>query len=410
MSSVLHEVTETARRGEPCARLEATVPAGVLVCVRTSAPGDRVADIVALQSLFESLRRESARPAMRALGHDAGFRLEDTRAIALRVPPDVAAEPLHRWLARRLERDTPVAIVRAPGPLALAASIAGRQGYAPERTEYRTDADGRVRVEAFEVHVAEHCNLRCANCCNMSPFVERRFLEVEEIEEICARMRTGLSAAVVKIMGGEPLLHPRIADVIRALRASGVGDRVRLFTNGLRLRAMSDDFWDALDEMTISNYDSAPVRAPLLDLARQRSREHGFVLNIKDVHEFSQVLSPRFVADPSRTFAQCWLRHRCLIVRRGRFYMCTRAAYAPDFLAAVEHDPVPAGIEIVRDDDGVEIAAPDLAERLLRYLNRDRPLGACHYCRGGDGPVLPHHQLTRGDVAAGRMSRPPEAT
>ncbi|MEM7153279.1 MAG: radical SAM protein [Myxococcota bacterium] len=360
-----------------------------------------------LDAAFEQLRRQSAREAVRRLGRDEGYRLEDTAVFAVRVAPEADGDAIEAWLRRRLGSTCTLTVLRGPGPMTLAAGIRPRAGFSPDRQRYVRDEQGRVRVEAFEIHIAEHCNLRCANCCNMSPFVARHSLGVAEVEAICERMRSVLHADVIKIMGGEPLLHPEIVEIIGVLRRSGVADRVRLFTNGLRLKAMPDAFWPALDEMTISNYVSAPVRPALLELARQRSREHGFVLNIKEVQEFSQVLSPRFVDEETAatTFERCWLRHRCLIVRDGRFYMCTRAAYAPDFLARVEHEPVPAGVEVVRGDDGVDLESEDLAERLERYLNRSEPLGACHYCRGGDGPTLPHHQLTRDEVAAGRMSR-----
>src|SRR5262249_10637072 len=166
---------------------------------------------------------------------------------------------------------------------------------------------------------------------------------------------------------GEPLLHPEIASVIRVLRASGVGRRVRLFTNGLRLAAMPDEFWAALDELTISTYASAPVKPAILAIARERARPHDFVPNANPVDDFSQVLSPPYQPDPSATFQRCWLRNRCLVVRDRRFYMCTRPAYAGDFLARVAHEPPPEPLD--RSGDGISIDAPDLADALAAYLN-----------------------------------------
>lgn len=295
---------------------------------------------------------------------------------------------------------------RATGPLALAVAIAGRVGRAPERVRYALGVDGRVRVEAFELHVAEHCNLRCANCCNMSPLVGERMLSVADVEAFVARMATVLVADVVKIMGGEPLLHPELPAVLRVLRESGIGERVRLFTNGLLLSSMPDAFWDALDELTISNYRSAPVKPAVLAMARERAKRHDFVLNVKPVDEFSQVLSPRYEPDANRvaaTFDRCWLRHRCLVVRDRKFYMCTRAAYADDFLARVAHEPPHAPLD--RSSDGISLDEPDLAGVLETYLNRDQPLGACRYCFGGDGATEKHYQLTKSEVTAGVLSR-----
>jgi hypothetical protein len=140
--------------------------------------------------------------------------------------------------------------------------------------------------------------------------------------------------------------------------------------------------------------------------SRDRARRHDFVLNVKPVDEFTQVLSPRYQADDAatrRTFERCWLRHRRLVVRGTQFYTCTRAAYAADFLAHVAHEAPPVPLD--RSRDGLPLDTPDLAGALEVYLNRDEPLGACRYCFGGDGASEPHYQLTRAEVAAGVMSR-----
>ena len=336
---------------------------------------------------------------MRELGRDAGYRLEDLVEVAIAGDANVAA-----WLERRLGRRVEVVADRLTP--ALGAVFAARVGRAPQRPRYRRGDDGRVRVEAFEFHVTEHCNLRCANCCNMSPLVGERTLAIADFEPLVRQLASSVVADVVKIMGGEPLLHPDITSVVRVLRASGIGDRVRLFTNGLLLHAMSDAFWESLDELTISTYTSAPVKPAVLAMARERARRHDIVLNIKPVDEFSQVLSTSYERDDAKvaaTFQRCWLRHRCMVVRDRRFYTCTRAAYAGDFLTRVAHEPPPQPLD--RSGDGIAIDQPDFAAALEAYLARDEALAACRYCFGGDGATEPHYQLTRAEVANGVLSR-----
>jgi organic radical activating enzyme len=408
-------VIARARGGEASTSLDQGEPPGFVACVARAPDGD---PIDAMQALLVELRERSSRSSVRALGRDEGYRVEDIEVAVLAVPPDLDRHPgsarLAAWLKRRLAKHVEV-IVR-PGPIALAVGIAGRVGRAPERVRYARGADGRVRVEAFELHVAEHCNLRCANCCNMSPLVGEKLLSVDEVALFTRRMAQLLVADVVKIMGGEPLLHPDLPAVLRVLRESGIGDRVRLFTNGLLLPAMPEAFWEALDELTISSYTSAPVKPAVLAMVRERAKWHDFVLNVKPVDEFAQVLSPRYEGDDERaqrTYERCWLRHRCLVVRDRKFYMCTRAAYADDFLHRVAHEAPPApldrssdGIAIFPGDAGGElIDAPDLAAALEAYLNREQPLGACRYCFGGDGATEAHYQLTRAEITQGVLSR-----
>jgi hypothetical protein len=377
--------------------------AGLVAVVAGEATGD-LDD--RLEGTFDRLRRASSREALRARGADVGFRVEDLTALAVRIPRG-EAEAARRWLGRRTPREAALYTVVGPGPVVLAAAFAGRQGRSPMRERYAIGADGRMRVEAFELHVVEHCNLRCANCCNMSPLVAEETLTALQVGDLCAQMAAVLDVDVFKIMGGEPLMHPDIAGVLRAVRASGISPKVRLFTNGLLLASMKPEFWSGLDELTISSYSSAPAKPALLALARAQAKAHGFVLNIKEVGAFSQVLSPAFRSDRAeveRTFERCWLRHRCLVVRHERFFMCTRAAYAEDFLARAACEPVPPGYALDRERDGVPLAAPELPRRLVEYMNRAAPLAACHHCLGGDGALEPHHQLSKTDVAAGRLS------
>ncbi len=365
---------------------------------------------LALERLLAALRHASCRAQLSERGIDGAFRVEDL----IDVEATVAAEEVglaDRWLRRRLSRETAVRVCARKDDVSVSACLRAtfaRRGTLPTSQRKRYDRAGRgrrIQVEAFELHVVEHCNLRCAHCCNMSPYVEEHTLTVAAIEEMCRTMAAHLEVDVFKIMGGEPLLHPDITGALHAIRRSGISGTVRLFTNGLLLHRMGDDFWEALDELTISNSASAPVKPVVLQAARDKARSFGVVLNVKPVGEFSEVMRAERQgsdADVRRTYEGCWLRHRCLVVRGGRFFMCTRAAYATDFHHALLRDAYPEDRDRALGD-GVPLTTPDLGEALLAYLNRTEPLASCRFCHGGAGPVAPHAQLSRADVRAGRL-------
>ncbi len=387
-----------------------TSHAGVVIDVRHEgeslvvAAADPGAGDVALERLLAALRHASSHAELTARGVDGPFRVEDLLALTATVP---AAElgPAERWLRRRLARDTAVAV--EPGEGSRVVASFARRGARPtsQRARYER-VGGRIRVEAFELHVVEHCNLRCTACCNMSPYLAEHTLSVDAIAAMCQTMAAELDVDVFKIMGGEPLLHPQIAAVLRAVRASGISQTVRLFTNGLLLHTMTDEFWAALDELTISNYTSAPVKPELLAAAQAKARAFDVVLNVKPVTEFSEVMRGEREADPAqlqRTYEGCWLRHRCLVVRRGKFYMCTRAAYADEFHRDLLHGAHPDDRAAALAGDGVPLSTPELGEALLAYLNRSQPLNSCHFCHGGAGPLAAHTQLAKADVRAGRL-------
>ncbi len=360
----------------------------------------------ALEQLVAALRSVSSRERLAPRGFPVGFRWEDLVRVEA-VLTDEAGETA--WLRRRLPRETSLSVRTGTDRVELRVRFA-RRGFLPtsQRARYERSPEhgGRIRVEAFELHVVEHCNLRCAHCCNMSPYLQRKVLSPGEVERQCALMARQLVVDVFKIMGGEPLLHPAITEVLRAVRRSGISSTVRLFTNGLLLPRMDEAFWRELDHLTISNYASAPVPEAVLADAAEEARRFDVVLNVKPVSAFSEVMRADRVADDARvqaTYDACWLRHRCMVVRDGRFYKCTRAAYAADFhrrlLAGAHPDDAARAAEAA----GVPHSSPDLGEALLAHLNQAEPLASCRFCHGGDGPLLPHVQLGIGDLRAGRL-------
>ncbi|MBQ9003795.1 MAG: hypothetical protein IJ087_18270, partial [Eggerthellaceae bacterium] len=75
----------------------------------------------------------------------------------------------------------------------------------------------------LDVQVCDHCNLRCAGCLHFAPLAEESFLDVKAYEHDLQRLASisGIEGyfGSVALMGGEPLLHPRLVDVVRITRA-----------------------------------------------------------------------------------------------------------------------------------------------------------------------------------------------
>jgi uncharacterized Fe-S cluster-containing radical SAM superfamily protein len=367
--------------------------------------GDDLRAVV--DAIVAELRAITSHDALEPHGLE-GFRLEDATEVVATCSTEADAAEVHRWLLRVMGPSAPVRIAMGEAArVRIAATFFKRHDPKDRRrTRYARMDDGRVRIEAFELHVTEHCNLRCRHCCNMSPYVDARFLEPSEVDAQCRAMAKHAKADVFKIMGGEPLLHPKITEVLDVIRATGISDTIRLFTNGLLLARMPDDFWRALDHLTVSSYASAPVKPEHLALIEAKARAFDVVLNVKKVDRFSQVLSTDRKHDDAaikETYDACWLRHRCLVVRAGRFYKCTRAAYYQDFQTRLAIDEPDLDAAATMLGDGIPIDAPDFGERMLAYMNAPEPLGACRYCLGSSGPLSVHTQLTKLEVRRGRL-------
>ncbi|PTB97391.1 hypothetical protein C9994_03120 [Marivirga lumbricoides] len=268
------------------------------------------------------------------------------------------------------------------------------------KEKYTLNDVGKIRTESFELHIAEHCNLRCRDCCNISPLNPQKFMSVAEIEEICKFLKDTIQPDLFKIAGGEPTLHPEIDEIIRVIKHYEIAPQIRVVSNGLLVHRMSEYFWQEIDQLTISNYKSAPVKQRSLDLIKEKAKQYGFVTNVKYVEQFNEIFVKEPFSDPTeiqRIYDDCWMRHRCHIIRNGRFYKCTRAAYMDDYLGILKIDPQ-LEHSTYSEADGLDITAPDFKEKALHYLNNKKPLDSCRYCLGVSGSLRDNVQLSKKEI------------
>jgi hypothetical protein len=105
------------------------------------------------------------------------------------------------------------------------------------------------------------CNVRCRACYNGEAIHTKPVSEVLAEFEF-ARSRRRLDC--VTLLGGEPLLHPDLLEIVRALKARGV--RVAIFTNALGLDAQrAADLKAAGVDLVVMHLEEQQERADLRD-------------------------------------------------------------------------------------------------------------------------------------------------
>lgn len=80
-----------------------------------------------------------------------------------------------------------------------------------------------------EYEITTQCNFRCIHCYCEAGEKSKRELTFEEIKKVILDMKT-LGVGALDLVGGEPLLHPNLLDVLAF--AKEVGQRVMINTNG----------------------------------------------------------------------------------------------------------------------------------------------------------------------------------
>jgi GTP 3',8-cyclase len=257
-----------------------------------------------------------------------------------------------------------------------------------------TMSEGRIRTRSLEVHIVDHCNLRCAECCSLSPFLPKWCIDPSDLERDLRLARRALAPTWFKLVGGEPLLHPAIDECLAIARRSGLAEIVSVTTNGHLLPRTSPRFWTLTQALTISLYPAPALSAETVAWIERQAAQHDVRLNWKRQDRFVQMNRALPRDDAERTgeiYADCWLRRRCNLVSAGRFYTCTRP---PHFETLLQES---------FQDDGITLHEGNtLAEELLAYLRREQPLAACARCEGGHAAEVPHRQMDLPELHAER--------
>lgn len=257
--------------------------------------------------------------------------------------------------------------------------------------------DGRVvSPEGCELNAVHHCNLTCVSCSHLSPMFRKAVVDPAEAYADLSALAGHFAPRFVKILGGEPLLHPALIDLLDAVRASRIAGTLLVCTNGQRLPRMPAAFWERVDEVEISSYPGRELGEEDLASVARTAREHGVELRLFPYRAFrvSHVREPN--PDPElvqRIYSTCQVAHvwRCHTVHAGHLFRCPQSVFLPLALDG--------GIDFA---DGLRIEdAPGFAERLLAYLTSPEPMAGCRRCLGTVGQLRDHEQEPRAGWGTG---------
>lgn len=234
-----------------------------------------------------------------------------------------------------------------------------------------------LHLRHLETDVTQACQLSCVACNHLVPMWRKAgpwFARPAQVDADLSHLSTFVHADRWGALGGEPLLHKQLVDILAIVRATHIADAIEVWTNGLLLPQMSESFWQAFDILVLSIYPGKHTDASLAWIA-DACAAHGIRLEHKDERQrpnFRTLLEPT-PTDPPTTatkFAQCFFRHFSRSASYGYFFTCCCAPHMPMLLQGR-----PFGT------DGVPIAGLTEAG-LSAYLTRTEPLGCCTLCAG----------------------------
>jgi MoaA/NifB/PqqE/SkfB family radical SAM enzyme len=227
----------------------------------------------------------------------------------------------------------------------------------------------------LETHLVDHCNLNCKGCSHFAPLVRGEvFYDLNHFEEdLLALRRLFRDVYEIRLMGGEPLLHPEVSKFIKVTRQIFPNTRIAIFTNGLLLDRMPRDFWETCStnqvQVKLTNY---PV--PLdLEKIKQLGKTHQVNLKIPPlISSFNQFININGDSNPEDSFKSCRARYMCPFLRDGKLYTCAFAPHVHLFNQYFDQD-IP-----VTEKDYIDITGDISSEDVFEFLKQPTPL--CRFC------------------------------
>lgn len=263
-------------------------------------------------------------------------------------------------------------------------------------TRCRIEGNHIIPPTGLELIISDHCNISCRQCNHGSPYMRNWNADPLDVARDLGILARVFRPAFLKMIGGEPLLHPDLPGVIRAACNSGITDHYTLVTNGILLDRAPEDLWKLIDEIEISRYAAGGLDDGILNRARRHADKHGVKFTLNVYHDFRLTFTKCRIDDDAlvqKIFRACKMANvwGCFGLYKGRIYRCPQSMYAPAL----------AGIEAT---EGIAVSdSGDFQDRLFTFLTSPEPLVSCRYCVGTSGRKQPHRLLTRkewhGDLA-----------
>ena len=235
-------------------------------------------------------------------------------------------------------------------------------------------------LKSIAVHLVDHCNLRCCGCDHFAPLAQKRFEETDVFEKDIKRFAelSGAKLGTLKLMGGEPLLHPQLTDFMQISRHYLPDTRIEVVTNAILLNLQKESFWNACKEYNIV---IVPTKYPLktnYEKAEKTAESYGVKLEyygntnsvLKTSYHIPLDLEGR--QDAVNNFLNCFHANNCVFLKQGKLYTCTVAPNINQFNKFFNKD-IP-----LSERDGIDIHKAQNIDDILEFLSK--PIPFCRYC------------------------------
>lgn len=230
-----------------------------------------------------------------------------------------------------------------------------------------------------EIHVAEHCNLNCKGCNHFSCLAGEEFLDTAVFERDLKRLsEISKNYFEIKLLGGEPLLHPRITEFFDIARKYFPSTPVQLTTNGILLLNMNEEFWQNCNKnkiiISISQYPVKLNKKEIKNAAKKHKVKYFYNGTATENRMCKLPLDLSGSQDMKKSHQKCAISWGCCVtLSKGKIFTCCIAAHIRFFNEYFRQNLT------VTEKDYIDIYKINSKNEIIDFL--EKPFPFCRYCK-----------------------------
>lgn len=242
--------------------------------------------------------------------------------------------------------------------------------------DYAKDSD-QIFMYSLDWVVTTRCSLRCKECSNlMQYYMNPQNFEVETLQDNLSKVLELVVCIMdVRVIGGEPFMHPQLAEIMEPLLDNPKIRNFSIYTNASILpnQKMIKVLKHEKVKCEISDYGGLVKNFPLFIEIMQKENIRHHIVKLEEWHKLGGLKDRQKDEDAMRnTFGICYCKDMSLL--DGKIYRCPYSANGR-MLDAIPY----------KEEDVVDLYSGSIGylKYKLKYLMFEKDFDhACGYCSG----------------------------
>lgn len=251
----------------------------------------------------------------------------------------------------------------------------------------------------IEYHLVDSCNLKCAGCSHYASLLDKlTYTSLDDVVKDLKLLKSkiGDNLSTLRLLGGEPLLHPQICECLTVAREIFNKSNIIIVTNGILLEKMTDEFYNTCSrsniQIMITDYKLLNI-CVVIDKLRKMNIATG-VYRKSDKKFIWRYKHIRLTNDRIDCLSSCKFKSTCCSYRDGKIYLCAHIAYIDIFNKYFNKN-----VEL-EESDYISLNEINSYEELIEKLNSAKPNFCYQYCNyyGKSHPEVGKWCISKKDI------------